>query len=142
MAVSTHPTQKPAWLTRLLHLGYRANMHRTLDQMRLEAGHQYRELVCDLDEPLDPVMEQLIRKSLNDPERLEFRPSHLLLPRMMHQFKTGKALFTNEQLRSMSLRCDQCKKVGECWGALRAKADLQRCQAICPNAEALIAKAS
>lgn len=141
-ATTQHLTTKPTWLDRLIGRFYRANMSRTVTQIRIEANTHYQALINDLDTPLDETFESLVAESLKRPEWVGFRPSHVLFPRMKEKLGGRKADFSDNELRVMGKQCDQCHNTSQCWLALRANANTADCERICPNSEALIAKAS
>ncbi|GGX66277.1 hypothetical protein [Saccharospirillum salsuginis] len=141
MSTSTpHIIEHRTWLDRLIGRFYRANMGRTVSQFRVEAHTQYQSMITDLDVRLDPTFETLVADTLKRRELVDFRPSHVLFPRMMRQFEVTKSKFLNQELKTMSKQCDQCDHISQCWQALRRDADASECRAFCPNAEALIAK--
>lgn len=143
MPASTLPLNtKPSWIDRLIGRFYHANMTRTVTQMRIEANTQYQALINDLDAPLDATFESLVAESFKRPEFVGFRPSHVLFPRMKEKLGARAAVYSDSELKVMGKQCDQCRSISQCWLALRANADAADCEPICPNSEALIAKAS
>lgn len=141
-AATQQLTTKPTWIDRLMGRLYHANMSRTVTQMRIEANTQYQALVNDLDTPLDETFESLVAESFKRPELVGFRPSHVLFPRMKEKLGARKAAYSDSELKTMGKQCDQCRNISQCWLALRANANSADCARICPNSEALIAKAS
>ncbi len=135
-------TKKMSWFDRLCDRFYNTNMNRTITYMRMEAPAHYRTMVTDLDAPMDSRFESLVANTLTRRELVDFRPSKVLFPRMMRQFGVNMADCQDSELRTMGKRCNQCDRISECWLALRANADQAECERFCPNAEALIAKAS
>lgn len=131
---------QPNWFDRLIGRVYHANMSRVVTQFRVEAPTQYQAMISDLDVRLDPTFESFVADSMKRRELVDFRPSHVLFPRMMKRFNVVRADCTDAELRTMGKSCDRCEHISQCWKALRAKADRAECRAFCPNAEALIAK--
>ena len=143
MTIATqNATMQPTWFDRVIDRFYMANMRRTVSQMRMEANTQYQDFISDLDATMDSTFESLVAESLNRRELVEFRPSHVLFPRMMKQFSVNKAEYSDRALKAMGKQCDQCSKISHCWLALRANAEAGECEKFCPNAEQLIASAS
>jgi hypothetical protein len=143
MSISTQDlATKPSWLDSMINRFYMANMRRTVTQMRMEASTQYQEFISDLDANMDSTFESMVAESLNRRELVDFRPSHVLFPRMLRQFSADKAEFSDGALKVMGKRCDQCSKVSHCWLALRANMKASECEKFCPNAEELIARTS
>lgn len=143
MSASTQPlVTEPRWIDRLIGHFYNANMSRTVTQLRIEANSHYRELISDLDTPLDSTFESLVAESFNRHELVDFRPSDILFPRMMIQFGTSKADYSDSEIKTLSKQCDQCHNISQCWLALRGNAEIDECEQFCPNADVLIARAS
>lgn len=129
------------WFERMIDWLYRANMSRAIGQFRVEAPTQFHSMITNLDTRLDPTFETLVVETLKRRELVDFRPSHVLLPRMMRQFRVDKAACTDTELKNMGRRCDQCEHISQCWLSLRANENQNTYRRFCPNAEALIAKA-
>ena len=143
MSTPHHATPTQAnWFDRFIDRIYHANMSRAVAQLRVEAHTHYQAMVTDLDTPFDPTFEDLVADSMKRRELVDFRPSHVLFPRMMTRFGVAKTEYSDTELRVLGKQCDQCDHISQCWKAMRGKAGAEECRQFCPNAEALIAKVS
>jgi len=129
-----------SWFDRFIDRIYHANMSRAATQLRVEAHTQYQAMITDLDATLDPTFEGMVADSMKRRELVDFRPSHVLFPRMMTQFGVAKPQCTDVELKALGKQCDHCEHISQCWQALRGKAGAEECRQFCPNAEALIVK--
>lgn len=130
------------WFERLINRLYNANINRLVIRLRLEAPTHYHRLVTDFSFPMDATFESAVAKTLNRFELIDFRPSEVLLPRMMKQYDVEETCFQNAELKSMSNKCNQCEHISQCWTALRSEAEPIECKLFCPNSDKLIAKAT
>lgn len=106
-------------------------------ELRWYAPHVLTEVTSDLEMPLNAPFERAVARSLANGNIAGFRPSEVLMPRMMQRFGLAADECQGEASgRAWAATCERCPKVGQCWQHLRGGSDGQEGASFCPNAEA------
>ncbi len=111
---------------------------RVVRELRHHAPEALEALACDLEQPLNPPLARAVARSLSDGRVPDFRASEVLMPAMMAAFAVSPASIGEQALAELKASCNRCETVGQCWQAMRDRADVEVCRGFCPNAEAFI----
>jgi hypothetical protein len=141
--MNTQQNDRQGWLTELQERIFTASMPQVVQSMRHGANVDFRELVRDLDTPMDPAFEREVARTLDRVGQRDLIPSVTLMPEMMQRFGLGRDDFGPDEavhFGELQTVCNRCPVVGRCWKAMRAGESRETCRGFCPNALAFDGK--